>query len=200
MSDPISNPISNNNNVVSCQAVKKAKVRQLDIQLQQDNEREQLGTRVSPKIIEDIKQFVILNKGKLKGYYSNEVELRLILGGQVREQQTANYATSSPPTKGRRNVIEKFERIKKKFDSFRIADQIKIEEGITTGYGFPIFHLNAIEDQIKQVLTESGHVYPNCQRTHLTYRTEVIKYSKKIDAYKYDVTGFMEHNFLAISR
>ena len=200
MSDPISNPISNNNNVVSCQAVKKAKVRQLDIQLQQDNEREQLGTRVSPKIIEDIKQFVILNKGKLKGYYSDEVELRLILGGQVREQQTANYATSSPPTKGRRNVIEKFERIKKKFDSFRIADQIKIEEGETQGFGFPIFHLNAIEDQIKQVLTESGHVYPNCQRTHVTYRTEVIKYSKKIDAYKYDVTGFMEHNFLAISR
>ena len=66
MSDPNSNSNSNNNNVVSCQAVKKAKDRQLDIQLQQDNEREQLGTRVSPKIIEDIKQFVILNKGKLR--------------------------------------------------------------------------------------------------------------------------------------
>ena len=90
MSDPNSNSNSNNNNVISCQAVKKAKDRQLDIQLQQDNEREQLGTRVSPKIIEDIKQFVILNKGKLKFYYSDEVELRLILGGQVREQQTAN--------------------------------------------------------------------------------------------------------------
>ena len=73
MSDPNSNSNSNNNNVVSCQAVKKAKDRQLDIQLQQDNEREQLGTRVSPKIIEDIKQFVILNKGKLKGYYSRDL-------------------------------------------------------------------------------------------------------------------------------
>ena len=200
MSDPNSNSNSNNNNVISCQAVKKAKDRQLDIQLQQNVERKQLGTRVSSAIIEDIKQFVILNKGTLSGNYSDEVELRLILGGQVREQQTANYATSSPPTKGRRNVIKKFESIKKKFDSFRIADQIKIEEGETQGFGFPIFHLNAIEDQIKEVFIESGHIYPNCQRTHVTYRTEVIKYSKKIDTYKYDVTGFMEHNFLAISR
>ena len=200
MSDPNSNSNSNNNNVISCQAVKRAKDRQLDIQLQQDLEAKPIGTRVSPMILDDIKQFVILHTGKIRKEYQKEVELRLLIGGWVREQQTANYATSSPPTKGRRNVIEKFERIKKKFDSFRIADQIKIEEGETTGYGFPIFHLNAIEDQIKQVLTESGHIYPNCQRTHVTYRTEVIKYSKKIDAYKYDVTGFMEHNFLAISR
>jgi len=200
MSDPNSNPNSNNNNVISCQAVKRAKDRQLDIQLQQDLEAKPIGTRVSPMILDDIKQFVILNTGKIRKEYQKEVELRLLIGGWVREQQTANYATSSPPTKGRRNVIKKFESIKKKFDSFRIEDELKIEEGKTTGYGFPIFHLNAIEDQIKQVLTESGHIYPNCQRTHVTYRTEVIKYSKKIDAYKYDVTGFMEHNFLAISR
>jgi len=189
--------VTTNNNVESYDTTKLNKEKKKTIKLQQTNDLKQCGTSIFVWQHQYIKHNVITKTGITWREYGKETRRLLSMGIELDKQQHTTKFAQSHFKRPRGDVKTQYDGIKKQFELFRIDQQLKIEEGAVIDFTYPIFHMNTIKSTVTELLHSRGiSLEPKDPRTINKYFRHVIKLSKLTeDVDRYDITGFMEHDF-----
>ena len=193
---------TNNNNAESYDTTILNKEKKKASKLQQTNEElRQCATRIFLWQHQYIKHSAISKTGNVWKAYGEETRRLLSIGINVDKQHQTTKFAQSHFKKPRGDVKIRHDDVKQKFELFRIDQQTKIEAGEMSGVSsdqlYPIFHMNTIKHVIADLLHERGISLDLKEtRTINKYFRRVLELSK-IPSYldRYDITGFMEHDF-----
>jgi len=100
-----------------------------------------------------------------------------------KQKQTTSYAISGQDA----FRADKASRCQELQDEFKLW---KLDE---TKTNYPVFHLNAIRDVIRRKIPTKEDMRNN--RTHAKYFKIIMKMSKEVSTSRFDITGFMQHEF-----
>ena len=165
-----------NKDVVSYNTTKKRVVCKNTRKLQQ------VPTKVLASQLERSRSLALLREGKINGALMRvtieiyEIGLEEL---ERRQQHTTSYAISGQ-AEYRADKVDKLMQIKQEFNMWKLDE---------TKENYPVFHLNTIHNVIKKII---GVVD---KRTHDKYYKIIMKMSKEVSTGRWDITGFMSHEF-----
>ena len=189
--------VTTNNNVESYDTTKLSKEKKKTRKQQQTNDLKQCGTDIFVWQHQYIKHNAITKTGNNWRAYGQETRRLLSMGIELDKQQHTTKFAQSHFKQPRGEVKTRYDEIKKKFELYRIDQQLKIEEGAVIELPYPIFHMSTIKHVVTDLLHKRGiSLDPKETRTIDKYFRHVIKLSKLTQYVdRYDITGFMEHDF-----
>lgn len=176
--------ITNNNklNRNSYQTTKKKKDRYNGSELQH------IPTRTTKDKLIRARTLALKREGKFKGALQRVIDEALEIGLTEMESnlhQTASYSISDGEY--RADKIDRLMRMKTLF---------KVWDTESSSSSYPFFHLMTIRKIIKDVCNQSRI---HDERTMFTlknsYQKIILKLSKEVSNSRFDITGFMEHEF-----
>ena len=100
-----------------------------------------------------------------------------------KQKQTTSYAISGQDA-FRADKTSRCQVLQEEFKLWKLDD---------TKTNYPVFHINTIRDVIKRKIPTKEELRNN--RTHSKYFKIIILMSKEVSTSRFDITGFMQHEF-----
>ena len=167
----------NNVNVKKYYFVKVSKEKENNSKLQQT------GTKIFVWQAVAIKQKALDKTDQVWGSYGRELRRIISLGLAADDKQQQTPIFTNKKTKERGDVITNYEIMRSKLNEFRGS----------SSSSYPVFHINTVKRTVTDVLDSVGI---HDKRTVKKYYLRILKLSKIVQTSRFDITGFMEHDFI----
>ena len=167
----------NNVNVKKYYFVKVSKEKENNSKLQQT------GTKIFVWQAVAIKQKALDKTDQVWGSYGRELRRIISLGLEADDRQQQTPIFTNKKTKERGDVITNYEIMRSKLNEFRGS----------SSSSYPVFHINTVKRIVTDVLDSVGI---HDKRTVKKYYLRILKLSKIVQTSRFDITGFMEHDFI----
>jgi len=167
----------NNVNVKKYYFVKVSREKENNSKLQQT------GTKIFVWQAVAIKQKALDKTDQVWGSYGRELRRIISLGLEADDRQQQTPIFTNKKTKERGDVITNYEIMRSKLNEFRGS----------SSSSYPVFHINTVKRIVTDVLDSVGI---HDKRTVKKYYLRILKLSKLVQTSRFDITGFMEHDFI----